>query len=306
MNLRTDQRLFMANYRHVLKVLRRHKYNRTQAARELGISYRGLFFIIAEMRACGFRVPINKKYPVKKVRRKREKIKKMPNVTGIDVSRWQDSPSTSKDDVDWFKVVGDSLKPKFVYLRGTIGADSLDVQYENFYPKAKAAGLLVGMYHLIWPGDGYKNEIRDIVAQCKAKDFDLPVALDVEQRHNMTPDELLAYLMNLCDGLMTEGIKPIIYTANWFWKPNVARSKYWKDFDLWVASYTAAPIMPPDFDRWTIWQKSSTYKIQGVTANTIDVNDFNGDEIAFSSWLNSYKKKGHPYADNSVGDLLGG
>jgi lysozyme len=228
-------------------------------------------------------------------------------VFGIDVSRWQDNPNTNKDDIDWNKIKGDRLAPKFVYMRGTLGANTLDVQFENFYKGAKKSGLLVGMYHLIHPADGYQNEIRDILKQVNSKEFDLPVAIDVEQRHNLSPQEMLRYLQNLVMGLMTEGVKPIIYTANWFWRPNVARSDFWDDYDLWLASYTELPVMAPDFKTWTIWQKSSTYKMQGITANTVDVNEFRGDAVAFASWVNSYKKyKGHPYADDSTTDNLGG
>jgi molybdenum-dependent DNA-binding transcriptional regulator ModE len=54
----------MVMYRHVLSVLKKHNYNRTAAAKELGISYRGLYFLIGEMRHYGFNVPYNPKCAV--------------------------------------------------------------------------------------------------------------------------------------------------------------------------------------------------------------------------------------------------
>lgn len=222
----------------------------------------------------------------------------MANVSGIDVSKWQGN-------VDWKKVVADPLKPKFVYMRGTIGADSLDSKFETYYPQARDVGLKVGMYHLIWPEDGYQKEVESILEQCQEKQFDLPLAIDVEQKHGLSNTALSNYLMDLCKALEFAGQRIIIYTGAWFWNPNIVSNEYWKSLDVWSASYTAKPLVPKDWDTWRIWQKTSSYKIQGVTANTIDVNEFNGDEVAFEAWMNG-DKKGHPYADSSVRDLLGG
>lgn len=224
----------------------------------------------------------------------------MANITGIDVSKHQGN-------VDWKKVVKDPLAPKFVYMRGTIGADSVDSKYQIYYPQAVDSGLKVGMYHLIWPKDNFKEEVNDILEEMTTKHWDLPLALDVEQGHGMSKAKLREYIISLCQGLIAEGIKPIIYTGPGFWNGYVGSDPFFKDIDLWNAHYTSAakPLIPTQWSTWKIWQYTSEYRIQGVTTNTIDCNRFNGTEADFEAWLNSYKKKGHPYADNSVGDLLG-
>lgn len=284
-----DNSLFMAKLRHVMEVMHKNDFNRMASAKELWITYRGLSFIILELRHYGFHVPDNPQYS--------KKSQRMTNVIGIDVSKWQGV-------VDWKKVKSDVAKPQFVYMRGTIGADSLDSKFETYYPQARDVGLKIGMYHLIWPLDDFESEVDHILEHCSKKHFDLPLAIDVEQKHGLKNATLSKYVMDLCLRLEREGQRIVIYTGGWFWNPNINRHVDWKMFDLWTASYTEKPILPLDWQTHRIWQKTSSYRMQGITANTVDVNEFNGNESEFEAWIN--QKKGHPYADNSTTDNLGG
>ncbi len=224
----------------------------------------------------------------------------MTNIIGIDVSKYQGS-------VNWDKVKADPISPQFVYMRGTIGANSLDPKFETYFKEVKRVGLKASMYHLIWPADGFKNEIASIMEQCQSKKFDLPIALDVEQKHGLSNAGLSDYLLDLCKGLQAVNQRFIIYTGAWFWNPNIVANDYWSTIDVWAASYTTKPLVPRDWKTHRIWQKTSSYVMQGIPDNTVDVDEFNGDQSAFDAWIGSgVKPIQHPIGDGTGEPLLGG
>jgi hypothetical protein len=68
------------------------------------------------------------------------------------------------------------------------------------------------------------------------------------------------------------GYKPVIYTANWWW----SKGKTLRDvssYPLWVASYTSKPIIPLGWQNCAIWQYTSNGKVNGITENTVDMNN---------------------------------
>src|SRR5687767_14179162 len=70
--------------------------------------------------------------------------------------------------------------------------------------------------------------------------------------------------------------KPLIYTGFYFWRDSVGGADF-SAHPLWIANYSATcPLVPAHWTRWAIHQYSSSATIPGVTANTVDVNKFNG------------------------------
>jgi lysozyme len=69
------------------------------------------------------------------------------------------------------------------------------------------------------------------------------------------------------------GVRPGIYTARWWWDPNVGLTSWAKTYSLWVANYTAAPkpLMPKGWTDWRIWQYSETGIVPGIPGST-DLN----------------------------------
>ncbi len=95
---------------------------------------------------------------------------------GIDVSKWQGT-------VDFDKVKAAGVK--FVILRAGLGksASQKDIMFEEYYAKAKAAGLKVGAY---WYS--YATTLADGLAEAKAcvevlkgKQFEFPIYFDLEE-----------------------------------------------------------------------------------------------------------------------------
>jgi lysozyme len=55
-------------------------------------------------------------------------------------------------------------------------------------------------------------------------------------------------------------------------------------YSLWIANYNSTLKIPNVWKNWTIWQQSSSYKLNGQL-NDYDV--FNGDSNAFSNFIQS-------------------
>lgn len=69
------------------------------------------------------------------------------------------------------------------------------------------------------------------------------------------------------------GFNASIYTAAWWWNPNVGNVTWAKLYPLWVANYTGAarPLMPWGWTTYTLWQFSETGVWPGVTSK-VDLN----------------------------------
>jgi lysozyme len=187
---------------------------------------------------------------------------------GVDVSRYQ-------GEIDWKKVAAAGYK--FAAIRATVGDFYTDPRFYTNWTNAKKAGFLVVAYHVVVPynyGDKQIHRYKDVL---DGRENDLPVVLDIERHDNMS-DAAVTHCIKDCiaDVVLHFKRKPLIYTARYFWKDHVLPSSDWAKYDLWVASYTTgAPIMPPGWTTWKIWQYSGTGKVPGVSGDC-DVNWFQG------------------------------
>jgi GH25 family lysozyme M1 (1,4-beta-N-acetylmuramidase) len=140
--------------------------------------------------------------------------------------------------------------------------------------------------------------------------WELPFALDVEIDLQATN----IYLKNDVGNFLTLleqnfGRKPVIYSGNWWWQPNMSPPASWVgNYDFWLASYPYAagrvdstweelPSHFPDGwneDRWIapvpngrrpkIWQFSGDkFWLPGING-ALDLNLFDGDEAALRQW----------------------
>lgn len=93
-----------------------------------------------------------------------------------------------------------------------------------------------------------------------------------------------------------------IYTRANFWNLNVQASADWAKLDLWIARYAcvvnpwgnpgdSSLIKPRDWNTWRFWQFSADRPPNGRGAefgsqsNSIDLNYFNGDQVAFDEYI---------------------
>jgi lysozyme len=76
------------------------------------------------------------------------------------------------------------------------------------------------------------------------------------------------------------GQKPIFYTSTAFYGALIKGN--FSDHSIWIQDLR--PVISPDFD-WLFWQISLRGQIEGITANVVDINIFNGNKSDFHNYL---------------------
>ena len=193
-----------------------------------------------------------------------------PTTFGIDVSRFQ-------GDINWQQVAGANVK--FAWIQISRSLTDIDAKFPYNWQQAKANGILRGAYQRFHPA-------QDVEAQAKLfleklgpfEAGDLPPMLDVEDSDGLGATQIAAAVKQWMDYVEPRvGVKPLIYTGYYFWRDSVGNNTTFADHPLWIANYSATcPLIPDGWSRWAIHQYSSTVMLPGITANTVDVNKFNG------------------------------
>ena len=193
-------------------------------------------------------------------------------LNGVDMSDWQSKNS------DFSKAKG----VDFVILR--ISYTSLSKNFsthydDNFvqlYRKAKANGLLVGVY-VFSQAKSTSEAIKEAqfalkrlkALGIKPEDLDLPVYMDYEfaylgrlngTNRSTTTNSAVAF----CNTIKTAGYKPGIYANTSFYNSNLDTSKF-TDVDFWCAQYYNKCTSGVNY---TKWQYSSKAKISGLLSYT--------------------------------------
>ncbi|MGC9349448.1 MAG: GH25 family lysozyme [Anaerolineae bacterium] len=202
----------------------------------------------------------------------------MDRASGIDVSRWQ-------GEIDWSQVAAEGHR--FAFIRSTIGDDYVDPRFHFNWGEARAAGLLVSAYHVVTPDRPAQSQIDYFFDVLNDRTADLPLVVDVERDDGVSREEISA-CVQLCleEVEARDGRKPILYTARWFWDRYLLPSVRWRDYQLWIASYTTEPLLPRDWEAWLFWQYSESGRVPGVASRATDLNWFAGsheDLLAYVS-----------------------
>jgi lysozyme len=192
-----------------------------------------------------------------------------PTTFGIDVSRFQ-------GDINWAQVKGAGVK--FAWIQISRSLTDIDVKFPYNWAQAKANGILRGAYQRFHPA-------QDVIGQAKLfldklgpfEIGDMPPMLDVEDADGLNATQIAAAVKQWMDYVEPRvGVKPIIYTGYYFWRDSVGSADF-SAHPLWIANYSATcPLVPDKWTRWAFHQYSSTVTLPGITANTVDVNKFNG------------------------------
>ena len=173
----------------------------------------------------------------------------------------------------------------FVYMKASEGEGFRDKAFVNNYAGAKLAGIQVGAYHFFrFDCDGRRQALNFMEAT-KGCQFDLPVAIDVEESGNppgFVTETVIGRLEAMVAHLHAAGFKVIIYTN----KNGDARFvrdvfDHPGDPELWICSFTDPPLAHRD---WKLWQHSHRSRVPGIKGN-VDLNTFNGDSAQWQSWL---------------------
>ena len=209
----------------------------------------------------------------------------MAYTLGIDVSRWQDNNSTAQQ-MDFTKSV--AMGTKFVFIKSSqrLWTDE-DILYN--WKTAKAAGLLRGAYHFLDWDVSPKDQAQYAWSVIQNDPGELPPVIDFEY-WNPPPANAYDMLWNyVIEMERLSGKKPIIYTGAFFWESYGTQADVWKNYPLWIASYSTQEYMEYNLDRLTPWNKwhfwQYTSKGDGIAFGAeslnLDMNYFNGtlDEL---------------------------
>lgn len=177
---------------------------------------------------------------------------------GIDVSKFQGT-------IDWRKVKA-SGKVKFAYIKATEGTSIQDPMYKRNIDSARAAGILVGSYHLYSKKTTAYQQFNNFKAVVKKSKQDLVPVLDIEERYNK--DLYMARVDKLLELMEKEyGAKPLIYTSEKVYWDHFSGKKY-KNYHIFIANYHRYPST-----RFTLWQHSQTGHIKGIKG-AVDLDKF--------------------------------
>jgi lysozyme len=192
-----------------------------------------------------------------------------PTTYGIDVSRFQ-------GDIDWDAVAASGVK--FAYIQISRSLTDIDAKFEYNWRRAKEVGVLRGAYQRFRPGMDVLGQANLFLTKLGTyQPGDLPPVLDVEDADGLTGAQIATRVQQWMTRVEPAyGRTPIIYTGFYFWRDTVGSPDFSRH-PLWVPNYGAVcPLVPATWTRWTIHQYSSTAMVPGITANTTDVNKFNG------------------------------
>jgi GH25 family lysozyme M1 (1,4-beta-N-acetylmuramidase) len=222
----------------------------------------------------------------------------------VDVSRYQaiiDPPRETKH-INWQTMKDKGIK--VAGIRCTGGNYYRDSEFHYNFEEAYKVGIIPIPYLFNTPENKPEEQISYFYKYLgdKASELCMPPVLDCELVRNKNPQAITANIEK-CLKLLEdkEGRVPIIYTAAWFWNPNVLRSSKWIKYPSWIAWYPddlnyagALPTRycPPDWvvagvSKQTIWQKWADScgkgKEYGAWSSGLDLSWYNGTPAQFDA-----------------------
>ncbi|WP_405154792.1 glycoside hydrolase family 25 protein [Paenibacillus sp. FSL K6-0108] len=209
--------------------------------------------------------------------------RKTGNAQGIDVSH-------HNGNIDFKKVAADGIS--FVFIKATQGKSFRSSKFLQFVRDAKAAGLLIGVYHYVDDSAGSveaakaeaQNFYRAIQDAGGIGTFDLPPVMDYESNKNGHSKATITAVATtfLSEIHKLTGIKPLVYTYPAF----IGNFSGLSGYPLWIARYSSqTPADASGWTRWDFWQYSDgtaggylprgNRKVDGISGN-VDLNEFDG------------------------------
>lgn len=206
-------------------------------------------------------------------------------VKGIDVSYYQGN------NIDYTKV----KKAGYNFVMARCGYGNMtaypyqkDSTFETNYKNAKAAGMGLGTYFFSYALDAKsaKAEAEGVLNVIKGKQFDYPIALDIEEDDQMrlSANQKAAVIEAFISILEKAGYYVVLYSYETFLNtvPKATLDKY----DIWCANIDKKPSM-----RYGIWQNSWTGKVDGINGDVdTDIAEKDYPTIIKGAGLNGYPK----------------
>jgi len=176
----------------------------------------------------------------------------------------------------------------FVFQKASEGNSWEDELFPAQWEALADVNIFRSPYHFWRFGDpiGNAKHFRDIVGDDKGT---LPPVVDLEDTRAPSGTRCTADVLTCLQNVEQEfGIKPIIYTAAWWWDPHMTSHASFAHYDLWVANYRTVypwtqPFMPRGLSEWHFWQYTDRKDV-GIPDPTCDHNYFNGDVAALQAY----------------------
>ncbi len=166
-------------------------------------------------------------------------------ILGIDLSYW----NVSQNSLIYSQVNFEELKAdgvKFVILRlgyetSTTSGIKIDPAFDEFYKRARAAGLDLGLYLYSYAMtyNAAKADAQEVMEYIEARDmyFEYPIYLDMETtaQTSASATTMTNICLGWCEVLEENGYYPAIYSAYWVY--NSLPSSFKSRYDFWVPAY---------------------------------------------------------------------
>lgn len=180
---------------------------------------------------------------------------------GIDVSKHQGA-------IDWQKVKASGVD--FAMIRAGYGRydNQKDECFEENYKNAKQAGVKVGAYLYSYAKsvDDAKKEAETFLKWISGKQFEYPVAFDVEEKAQSDKGKQFVsdIIGAFCETVEKAGYYVCIY-ANKYWLDNFVNDDCKKKYDVWLAQWAEKATYAGNYG---IWQYSSQGSVDGISGRS--------------------------------------
>ena len=187
---------------------------------------------------------------------------------GIDVSSYQ-------KDIDWDAVCNDK-KIRFVYVKATEGATYTSPHFRYNIENARKHGLKVGSYHFLRTTSSLQSQFENFTRAVKPEEQDLVPLIDIEQRGNWTPRQIVDSLEVFIKMVSKHyNCRPMIYTMTSFYNKYLA--SHFKKYPLFIARYSESAPELNDGANYTLWQYTDQGTVKGID-HAVDMCRFAKDK----------------------------
>jgi lysozyme len=205
-----------------------------------------------------------------------------PMLKGIDVSKYEMT-------IDWPAVKADGVV--YAFVRVSDGTMFPDQTFDANWAGSRAVGIKHGAYQYFRANEDPIAQADMLLAKIGSTiaDDDLPPVADVEADNGQSPETIRDNLRMWSEHVAeVTGRDPMIYTDRVFWRDKVASANF-TESPLWHAQYSTAPCanIPDPWQTWMFWQYTDSGTVAGITV-PVDIDRFNGDEIAFEHFLGPF------------------
>jgi lysozyme len=198
-------------------------------------------------------------------------------VVGSDVASWQHPHHRG---IAWPAVRAQGHR--FVFIKATEGGRYVNPYFRRDWRGSANAGIYRGAYHFARP----TRRLRSARAQAHRfvhiagrahRRGELPPTLDLETTGGLRPHRLIAWTRTwLRTVSRLTHRRPMIYSYHYFWSHAMHRTRAFRHYRLWGASYDRSPTtFGRAWSHWTFWQFTSHARVHGIRGRT-DVNVFHG------------------------------